>query len=459
MMSAPELKGRDVVVYGLGKSGLAAVKLLLREGAKVTVVDSKPVDDVRKALVDAKLDAAVSEPTEDRLSRAELLVVSPGVPLANPELKAARSKGVEMWGEVELAFRFLQPRNGWWIGVTGTNGKSTTTALTGELLRASGEKPFVGGNLGLPLCEAVLSAEEHTVFVVELSSFQLESIDKFHLRSAALLNLQPDHLDRYATKEDYAAAKARIFKNHGARDVAVVNGDDAPCLRIAREHARNVRAFSMEEGAMTFADRAALGEDVAVGNHESFRFHGRRYQLRNKALRGAHNVQNAMAAALLALHSAVDGDSVQKGLDSYPGLAHRMEFVRTLRGVEWINDSKATNVDSSLVALKAFSQGVWLIAGGKGKGAPYQPMVDVSMGRVKGVLTIGQDAETIAAAYQGKVDVHACGDLETAISRARELAKSGDTVLLSPACASYDQFKNFEDRGEQFKQLVTALSE
>lgn len=471
----PEVRGKNVVVYGLGKSGLSAVRLLQQEGARVRVVDSKSADEVRKALSDAKLSAEVGSPDPAVLTKADLLIVSPGVPLANPEIVAAKKAGVPTWGEVELAYRFLASRSpaAKFVGITGTNGKSTTTALTGELLKAAGQKVFVGGNLGTALSDAVFSAEECNSYVVELSSFQLEGIDQMRLNAAAFLNLQPDHLDRYADMNAYAEAKARIFKNQRKGDAAVVNLDDEGVLRP--DHFLQQRAAGMELPTMlgfTVLDEARAGtlrllastrfgtKTAGIAHRDGDGFAlpgGARFVLRNKALRGNHNLQNAMAAALLARQVGADDAAIQKGLDSYPGLAHRLEYVRTLDGVEWINDSKATNVDSSLVALAAFSQGVWLIAGGKGKGAPYTPMVEASKGRVKGVLTIGKDAETIASFYRGVIDVIPCETLQNAVTKARSLAKSGDTVLLSPACASYDQFKNFEDRGDQFKAMVRAL--
>ncbi|MBM4379775.1 MAG: UDP-N-acetylmuramoyl-L-alanine--D-glutamate ligase, partial [Deltaproteobacteria bacterium] len=339
-----------------------------------------------------------------------------------------------------------------WVGITGTNGKSTTTALTGELLRAAGQDVFVGGNLGTALSEAALSARACNSYVVELSSFQLEGIDALCLDAAAFLNLQPDHLDRYPDMAAYAAAKGRIFAQQGTGGVAVVNAADG---WTARQTGRARRWGFLVEGRSQQVEVAFL----ARGTVEGFTLPtGERLLLRNKALRGAHNAENAMAAALLACACGASTEALQRGLDGYPGLPHRMEFVRALHGVEWINDSKATNVDSSLVALRAFTRGVWLIAGGKGKGAPYTPLVELAPGRVAGVLTVGQDAPGIEAAFRGTVPVHPCGTLAAAVGRARELAKSGDTVLLSPACASYDQFKNFEDRGEQFKRAVRDLT-
>jgi UDP-N-acetylmuramoylalanine--D-glutamate ligase len=450
----PVRPGEDVVVYGLGKSGLGAARLLLQQGARVTVVDGKPPAEVERGLAAAGLSGVAAEaPTAERLLAASRVVVSPGVPLSNLELQPARAVG-KVWGEVELAYRVLSARHpeARWVGITGTNGKSTTTALAGELLRAAGHEVFVGGNLGTALSEAALSARACNSYVVELSSFQLEGIDALKLDAAAFLNLQPDHLDRYPDMAAYAAAKARIFARQGPSDVAVVNAADG---WTARQAGQGRRWGFLVEGRPAQVDVEALARGGVAGFTLPT---GERLVLRNKALRGAHNAENAMAAALLARACGASPDAVQRGLDSYPGLPHRMEYVRTLDGVEWINDSKATNVDSSLVALRAFERGVWLIAGGKGKGAPYAPLVGLSPGRVAGVLTVGQDAQALEAAFRGVVAVHPCGTLAVAVARARELAKSGDTVLLSPACASYDQFQNFEDRGEQFKRAVRDLT-
>jgi UDP-N-acetylmuramoylalanine--D-glutamate ligase len=274
------------------------------------------------------------------------------------------------------------------------------------------------------------------VHVVELSSFQLEGISTFRPRGAAILNLTPDHLDRYPSHLAYGQAKARILMNQTPGDFAVINADDPDTVELAVHAKASVHWFALSQ------------REEFLG----------RYRLANRALRGDHNLMNAMAAVKLAELHGVSREAIQKGLDSFPGLAHRLEFVRELHGVEWINDSKATNVDSSLVALKALAGNIWLIAGGKGKGAPYDPMVEASKGKVKGVLTIGDDAPKVDAAYRGGFPVVACGTLQKAVEEARKRTQPGDVVLLSPACASYDQFKNFEHRGESFKALVLALT-
>jgi UDP-N-acetylmuramoylalanine--D-glutamate ligase len=451
------LSGQKVLVFGLAKSGVAAIKLLLAHGTQVTALDGRDeaaLGDVARELKAQGVKLVTGATPAGLLEAQHLIVASPGVPLALPELEAARAADVPIWGEIELAWRFLSEVP--FFGITGTNGKSTTTALTGELFKRGGGRTFVGGNLGLPLAEAALTPKGWDAQVVELSSFQLEGIQQLRPKGAAILNLTPDHIDRYPNHDAYGEAKARIFLNQGPGDFAVVNAEDAHVMRLGLQ--ANVPVYGFSVSGQTAPGGPKLA-GLAVARPGGFRldFLDEDYTLTNRALRGAHNAQNAMAAALLARLGGVAREAVQAGLDSYPGLPHRLESVRVLDGVEWVNDSKATNVDSVLVALRAFPGNLLLIAGGKGKGAPYQPMVDEGQGKVKAVLTIGNDAETIAAAYQGHAPVHPCGTLEVAVRRARELAKAGDTVLLSPACASYDQFKHFEDRGETFKRLVQAL--
>ncbi|WP_224365217.1 UDP-N-acetylmuramoyl-L-alanine--D-glutamate ligase [Hyalangium versicolor] len=451
------LSGQKVLVFGLAKSGLAAIRLLLAQGAQVTALDARDeaaLGDVARELKSQGVTLVTGSAPPGLFEEQALVVVSPGVPLVLPELQEARKVGVPIWGEIELAWRSLSSVP--LFGITGTNGKSTTTALTGELFKRGGGRTFVGGNLGLPLAEAALKPQDWDSLVVELSSFQLEGILQMKAKGAVILNLTPDHLDRYPTHDAYGEAKARIFLNQGLGDFAVLNAEDAHVMRLGN-HA-NVPAYGFSVSGQVAPGGPQL-KGLAVARPGGFRldFLNEDYTLTNRALRGAHNAQNAMAATLLARLGGVSREAVQAGLDSYPGLPHRLESVRVLDGVEWVNDSKATNVDSVLVALRAFAGNLLLIAGGKGKGAPYQPMVDEGRGKVKAVLTIGQDAEKLAAAYEGQAAVHPCGTLDAAVRKARELAKAGDTVLLSPACASYDQFKNFEDRGDTFKRLVQAL--
>ena len=417
---------KKAAVVGMGKSGKAATALLQSRGWDVVPLDEK--------------DGPLPKP----IMGVDLVVLSPGVPRAKIEVA-----GAELIGEVELAWRFLPEGAGPILGVTGTNGKSTTTALLGHMIDGA----FVGGNLGRPFSEAC--AKRYDVHVVELSSFQLESIVDLPVHGSIIMNLTPDHLDRYASQAEYGAAKARIFKNAPKNGFVVVNADDPVVVGLARDAKVPVYGFTLDRSR---TNAGFKGMTVAVDDGFVFGFgEGESFTVKNRALRGGHNLQNAMAAATVARLYGVKAEQIQKGLDTFPGLPHRLEFVREHQGIEWINDSKATNVDSSLVALAALKGPIWLIAGGKGKGAPYEPMVTASRGKVAGVLTIGEDAPAVEKAYGGMFTVHPCETLQKAIEQARKLAKRGDTVLLSPACASYDQFDNFEHRGNTFKDLVNKL--
>jgi UDP-N-acetylmuramoylalanine--D-glutamate ligase len=418
------LAGRHALVVGLGKSGAAAARLLQARGAQVIAADD---DDVR-------FEGELRRVLPASLRGIDLVVVSPGVPLSLPIFAEARSRGLELIGEVELASRFIaEPL----IGITGTNGKSTTTALCGHLLATAGLRVFTGGNLGNALSNRVLGGERLDATVCELSSYQLESIVSLRCAAATVLNVTPDHLDRYPSLEAYAAAKERIFGNQQPGDTAAINEADA-----------RVREMKTAQGVRR----------VGFDPRGPLRIEGKELSLRVPTLRGVHNRENAFAACLLARHLGVALEALQNGLDSYPGLPHRLEPVRVLEGVEWINDSKATNVDSVEKSLSAFPANVHIIMGGRGKGAPYAPLRELMRGRVKTILTIGEDAGKIAAELSGIAPIEACSVLGAAIRKARERARPGDVVLLSPACASYDQFRNFEDRGEQFKALVRELA-
>jgi UDP-N-acetylmuramoylalanine--D-glutamate ligase len=449
------LSGQTFVVIGLGKSGIGAAKLLLHRGAKVLALDENP--KATRPFEDPNFELKAGAFPSEYWKGASAVVVSPGVPLSKPEIVAARAAGIPVYGEIELAFRTLPKGAGPILGITGTNGKSTTTALLGELVKQHIPRTFVGGNLGTAFTLAYEKADEapYEMHVIELSSFQLEGVVDARFKVAAILNLTADHIDRYPSHEAYGLAKARIFEGQQRGDFAVINADDPDVLMLSRKAKVPVYAFTLD-GRKTNPGYAGM----AVGTGEKFAFTfgtPAAFTVTNRALRGAHNLQNAMAAALMARLAGIPDAAIQRGLDSFPGLAHRLEFVRERNGVEWINDSKATNVDSSLVAMKALRGDVWLIAGGKGKGAPYEPLVEAARGKLKGVLTIGKDAPLIAAAFAGVCPVHDCGTLEKAVAQAAEISTRGDTVLLSPACASYDQFQNFEHRGDVFKSLARAL--
>ena len=443
------LAGRKALVVGIGKSGVAAARLLATHGAFVAVADDKDAGalaDPLRRLQDVPHERYLGGLRDEAVRGRDLIVMSPGVPLSTAVVAAARARGVEVIGEIELASRFVDEPV---LGVTGTNGKSTTTALTAHLLTSAGKKVFAGGNLGEPLSNRVLQGGKLDATVCELSSYQLESIESLRCASATVLNVTPDHLDRYPSLEAYAAAKERIFENQKAGDSAVLNLADARVAQMRTASGVCRRTFD-PRGRNADAAGSVRAKGVLTVD-------GAEYDLRAKTLRGAHNAENALAALLLARHLDAPSWALQQGLDSYPGLPHRLEPVRTLLGVEWVNDSKATNVDSVEKSLSAFDQRVVLIMGGRGKGAPYRPLRALFPGRVGALLTIGEDAPRIAEELGDLAPVTSCGDLRKAVAQAQKLARAGDTVLLSPACASYDQFRNFEDRGDQFKALVRAL--
>jgi UDP-N-acetylmuramoylalanine--D-glutamate ligase len=449
-----QLSGKKVLVVGLARSGAAATRLAIREGARVTVTDRRPVGELSQAM--APLEGlpvlfSLGGHEERDFTSADLVVVSPGVPLTLPGLAAARRAGVPILGEVELAFRLLEDVPV--VAITGTNGKSTTTALTGRLFQED-RAAFVGGNLGTPFSELLLSGTHFDVAVLELSSFQLEGIERFRPKVGAILNVTPDHLERHGGMDDYVAAKARLFSNQQPGDVAVANDRDPLALAAARSSRGDVVTFG-------FGGRAPM---AARDDGEVVRWTGptgepERYRIRSRALLGRHNRENAMAAVICARVMGVPGPAVQRGLDGFPGLPHRLELVAARGGVEWVNDSKATNVDSTVVGLSAFPAGkpsVILLLGGRGKRSPYAPLRALFPGRVKALLTLGEDAPAIERELGDLGPTESCGDLPTAVARAARLAVPGDVVLLSPACASYDQFRTYEERGETFRRLASA---
>lgn len=462
-MAEPELSGRKVLVVGLARSGVAAARLCRNRGARVTVTDRRAATELHEAVMElgpAGVQFALGGHDERDFTGADLVVVSPGVPLALPEIAEARRQGVPVMAEVELASRFLEGLP--MVGITGTNGKSTTTALAAALFRED-RRVFAGGNLGTPLSEQVVSGRPVDVAVVELSSFQLEGIERLRPRVAALLNVTPDHLDRYRDVEEYALAKARLFRNQQPGDFAVANAHDARAVALAGSSRGELFTFGFgpaERRAVrdTGGTDPASPEDPVVFSPEGCT--PEHYLVRCRALRGRHNRENAMAAIACARLLGVPGPAVQRALDEFPGLPHRLELVSERAGIEWVNDSKATNVDSTLVGLAAFPAGrasVVLIMGGRGKRAPYAPLRNLFPGRVKALLTIGEDAPAIERELGDLCATERCGDLRGAVRRAGAVAGAGDAVLLSPACASYDQFKNYEERGEAFRRLVAEL--
>jgi UDP-N-acetylmuramoylalanine--D-glutamate ligase len=442
-----KVEGLRVVVVGMARSGVAAVELLLEKGAKVTPVDQSPAHNPRLAELGVPLRAQEA----DAFDGADLVILSPGVPADLDLAESARRRGIPVVGDLELASWFLQ---GDIIGITGSNGKTTTTALTGHILAASGIPVQVGGNIGTPPASLVKTSRAGQWNVLELSSFQLETLatlgSSFRAHVGAALNVTPDHLDRHYTFERYTAAKARLFENQTAADFAVLNADD-PILRgyLGKGIAQ----------AMFFSSTAA----VEAGAW----FDGGRIILQGRPLmpaaeiplRGIHNVENTMAAAIMAGLAGATHDQIRTAVMSFPGVEHRLEFVRDLDGVAWYNDSKATNVDATLKALAAFDGRLWVILGGKDKNSDYGPLRAPLKEKARGVLLIGAAADKIEESLRGDVPTVKCQTLERAVHHARQAALSGDTVLLAPACASFDQFENFEHRGREFKRLVAAAAQ
>jgi UDP-N-acetylmuramoylalanine--D-glutamate ligase len=458
-----ELSGKRVLVVGLGRSGLGAALLCLERGARVTATDSRGPAALAAAVerLGGRAELVLGGHRAESFEQAELIVLSPGVPDL-PGLAAARRRGVPVLGELELSFRFVQAPV---VGITGTNGKSTTTSLLGEMMAATGRPTFTGGNLGAPLVEAVGSAAAAPggVLVLELSSFQLETVERFHAQVAMLLNLSEDHLDRYPGYEAYLAAKARLFERQTPADFAVINGEPEQlpqCLRLALSAgAARVVAFRVaREGALpqgvelgAWADEAHLWVQVPGTEPQKVP----RSQLQ---LPGRHNIQNALAALLGARLAGADLSACARAMGGFVGLPHRMELVAERAGVRYYNDSKATNVGSVVGSLSGFEHPVVLIAGGKDKGGDYAPLLPVLRQVARHVILIGAAADRMAAALErGGVPLHRAEDLGAAVRLAARLAGPSEAVVLSPACSSYDMFANFEERGRVFTRAVREL--
>ncbi len=444
------LAGRRVTVVGLAKSGIAAARLLAAAGAEVRGTDAKPVATLppeAAALAQAGV-TLVDGPAA--FDGAQLVVVSPGVPLDGEQLAPARARLVPVVGELELAWRAMEADT---IAITGTNGKTTTTALTGALLAEQPRPVFVGGNIGTPLAARALDFPADGLVVAEVSSFQLETIEAFQPRVAAVLNVTPDHLDRHRTFARYLDAKARVFMNQTEQDCAVLNADD----EAARELASRTRAR-----VLWFSRRRVLDHGVFVRDGVIVaRLNGHVDEigpLSEIRLRGAHNVENVLAAAACALWFGMGVETIRRVVGGFRAVAHRIEFVRDIAGVHFYNDSKGTNVASTIKALESFAERVVLIAGGKGKGQDFTPLADAARGRVGHAVVIGEDGGRIAAALaEAGIGVTAAETLASALEAARRAARPGDVVLLSPACASFDMFDNYEHRGDSFKALVEEL--
>ncbi len=449
----------NVTVFGMGRSGQAAADLLLDKGSKVTLIEeqARPAfDAIAETYEQRGVRVCIGGNLESALSHAELIVLSPGVSKNHHIVQQACQRKIPVIGEIELAAKFLQAPI---IAVTGTNGKSTTVRLIGSILQQSGKHVFVGGNLGLPLCEAVTrstdssKAKAYDYVVAEVSSFQLETIEQFKPWISVLLNVTPDHLDRHSTQEEYRAAKQRIFENQTDRDWMVINADDPVVAEMADSSLARLCEFSLyrdvRQGVFLQRDmihtRFQGSEDLDIDREDI-------------SVRGQHNVANAMAAMSVGLLCGCTKENVVKALQDVPTFEHALESVRTWQGIRFVNDSKGTNVDATLKALQSFEEPVVLILGGKDKGGDFTLLLRAIQRGVKGLVAIGEAAPRILRELGEYVSISHATSLEDAVSQAIALASRGDVVLLSPACSSFDMFQNYHQRGLEFKRIVGELS-
>jgi UDP-N-acetylmuramoylalanine--D-glutamate ligase len=451
-----ELKGKKALVVGLGKSGLAAALFLRRQGAQVTVSDIRSAASLAKEIPALLEEGIMVEAGGHGLltfRRQDLIVVSPGVPLDTPELVQARSFGRPMIGELELAARYLKGKI---LAITGSNGKTTTTALAGEILKASGLPTLVAGNIGVAVVGLIDESTAETWSVLEVSSFQLESTEQFHPKIAVILNITPDHLDRHGSFENYALAKERIFAVQDASDYAVLNADNP---RTAEAAARSHAPIFWFSARRTVAQGAWVEDGNLVYRSAPDAATETILPVEKIPLKGRHNVENVLAATCAARLAGVSPEVIARAIENFKAVEHRLEYVATIDGVEYYNDSKATNVDATEKAIAAFVGGIHLILGGKDKGAPYSPLAQLVRERVRAIYSIGAAAAKIESELRGVVAIESCETLANAINAAAAAAKPGDVVVLAPACSSYDQFENYEQRGRFFKQLVTELGD
>ena len=440
-----------MLVVGLARTGVATSVFCAARGARVTATDSRTETEIGEAIAklkDAGVMLELGSHREKTFLEQDLIVPSPGVPADEAHLQAARAKGIAIWSEIELAYRFMKGRL---IGITGSNGKTTTTSLVEHILKTAGMQTILAGNIGTPLIGCVDAMKDDSCTVVELSSFQLELIDTFRPNISVFLNLTPDHLDRHHTFEAYGAAKAHIFENQTGEDAAILNADDAATTPYAPSLPR-VYWFSRKQ-------RVAQGTYVR-GEEIVFRQDGAEeilLKLEDIPLAGAHNVENTLAASAAARLAGAPASAIAKGVRSFAGVEHRLEFVAEIAGVRYYNDSKATNVDATLKALEAFPGRILVILGGKDKGSDYAPLQKPLREKAILALLIGAAAEKIEKQISGSVALDRAETLERAVETASHAAQRGDVVLLAPACASFDQFQNYEHRGRVFKDLVRQL--
>jgi len=450
-----DLKNKRVLVVGLGKSGLSAAMFLRGQGARVTVSDTRSAVALEKE-IPALLEAGIMVESGGHglltFRRQDLIVISPGVPMDTPEVKQVVAFGLPVIGELELASRYLQ---GDVVAITGSNGKTTTTTLVGKIFADAGVPTLVGGNIGLPVIDLVAKSTAKTVSVLEVSSFQLETVEEFHPRIAVVLNITPDHLDRHGSFESYAATKARITERQTADDFLVLNAEDKAAQMVALKTKAQIYWFSgrrpIKQGAFVH------GESILFLPREGAKAEPV-MPVSEIPLKGSHNVENVLAALCAARLGKIPAESIRASVAGFKAVEHRLELVKVVNGVEFYNDSKATNVDATMKAVASFAGGIHLILGGKDKDSDYSLMSEMLKKRVKIVYTIGSAAEKIERQLLGVVKIVPAETLQVAVAKAAKAATIGDVVLLSPACSSFDQFENYEQRGRVFRQLVNELN-
>ena len=439
-----------VLVIGAARSGLAAAEFLAKQGEDVVLTDLKRVEDT-DVLENLGIQTLLGEQPDVAAIQPDYILMSPGVPLSIPPVVYAKAHDIPVIGELELAYRNCKAP---FVAITGTNGKTTTTTLTGELLKKTKKQVFVGGNIGVPIISYVADLQKDDVVVAEVSSFQLETTDSFCPHLALILNLTPDHLDRHGDMAGYLAAKAKIFANQKDSDYLVLNYDDETLRGLESQSRGKVIFFSqqhkLEEGVYLDGEEIILaweGKKISICTADEI------------AIKGRHNLENAMGAITLAYLSGVTPEKIREVLTTFPGVEHRLEPVRTLRGVLYINDSKGTNPDSTIKALEAYDRPIVIILGGKNKGVPFTELASVVKQRAKKAVVLGQAKPELIEALES-VDFHNYVTADTfteGVTTAAQLAESGDIVLLSPACTSWDMFRSYEERGKLFKEIVAAL--
>jgi len=457
-LSKPEkIKSARVSILGAARSGMAAARLLKSQGAEVFVSDKKPADQAAQEIhtLDGLGITYEFGAHSDKIFNSDFIVVSPGVPSNSNLVQHAMKVGLNVYSEVEVAWWFCRAPL---VAITGSNGKTTTTTLAGKILERSGRKTVVAGNIGYPISDYVLDVDENAVVVAEVSSFQLDHIDTFKPKVAVLLNITPDHLDRYENYQAYVNSKFRIFMNQSASDYSVYNRDDETVRSRCEELSTIKLAFSTSEGAfgkerISCGAYAEDGKVYLVNDGESEFL----MNARDIRIRGIHNLSNSLAASLAAKSMGASTEIIAETLREFPGVEHRLEPVRELNGVRYVNDSKATNVDAVWYALGSFESPIVLIAGGKDKGNDYSPLFDLVKRKVRAMILIGQAAPKMQKEFVNKTKCIMATSIEDAVGKASKEAKEGDVVLLSPACASFDMFQDYEHRGREFKRLVMEL--